>query len=290
MKLHRLIVLACLVSLLVSACTTTNSLNEAVAVVGTFNIEWLGDGEEDKMPRTDAEYLLIADIIAKTGADVLAVEEIENQNAMQKVLRYLDGYSGAVSTNGGKQRVGVVYRRGVDVRVVGDYSALQLDRPSRLRPGLLLECSKGNFRWLQLCVHLKSTSRYDSTPALMEESRTLRTRQVSIIKAFVDSVLKSGKDSNLIVTGDFNDYPGRKSNPTLDALLDGTLVFVTQGLKSCANPRWFTIDHIAVSPRLASKVVSGTMRIENQHDYLSATDAEQVSDHCPVVVAFNCTP
>lgn len=286
----RMAILVACASFLLQGCGSSHYTSETAAIVGTFNIEWLGDGEGDNMPRSDAEYLLIADIIAKTGADVLAVEEIENQTALQKVLRYLDGYQGAVSEHGGRQRVGVIYRRGVTVKVLGDYTPLLLDRPERLRPGLLIECNKGSFSWLQMCVHLKSTSRHDSTPQLLDESRELRTRQVQQIKSFVDSVLAAGKDSNIIVTGDFNDFPARINNPTLTSLLDGPLHFLTKDMKSCANPKWFTIDHIAVTPSVAARAVKSSLRMENQRSYLSTEDAKQVSDHCPVVAAFSCTP
>ncbi len=268
-------------------CSTSQGTDDARVVIGTFNMEWLGDGKQDRLPRTDQDYLMVADVIIKSGADVFAVQEVENDEALKKVLRYLDGYAGMLSSGGGQQRVGVVYRSSISVKRVGDYTPLQLDRPERLRPGLLVECRKGAFQWLMMSVHLKSSSKYDSTPALLEESREIRSKQAAIAKAFVDSVVSSGKERDVIIAGDFNDYPGRRSNATLDALLDGKLVFLTNGLKSCANPKWNVIDHILASPQAAARFVSGTARVENHNEYLSAQDASKVSDHCPVLVSLD---
>jgi endonuclease/exonuclease/phosphatase family metal-dependent hydrolase len=275
---------------LLHGCSSSPGADASRVVVGTFNIEWLGDGVEDRMPRTDQQYLAIADIVIKSGADVLAVQEVENQAALAKITRYLSGYQGALSTSGGDQRVGVLYRAGTTVRVLGDYTPLQLDAPNRLRPGLLLECRKGAFQWLQLCVHLKSTSRYDSTPALADESRVLRRRQVEVLKKFMDSVIAAGEETEVMITGDFNDYPARRSNATLEPLEDGSVVFLTRELSSCANAKWHVIDHVVASPQAALRYISGSERVENHTAYLDKETSEAVSDHCPVVVAFRCSP
>lgn len=289
MKTLLLLVLVAL-AIAASGCSTSSWNSGTTASVGTFNIEWLGDGVNDKIPRTDAEYLLIADVIARTGVDVMAVQEIENSAALHKVLRYLKDYDGAVGEMGGAQNVGVVYKKGIDVTVVGNYAPLQLDRPDRLRPGLILECRKGAFGWLQLCVHLKSTSRYDSTPAMANESRELRTQQAEVLSRFADSVLKSGKQENVIIAGDFNDFPTRRNNPTLNVLKNGPLTFLTSNMQSCANPKWTTIDHVLVSASAAKRVMPDGVRMEHLADFLGEEDAKRVSDHCPVIVVFNCTP
>ncbi|RPI68735.1 MAG: endonuclease/exonuclease/phosphatase family protein, partial [Ignavibacteriae bacterium] len=75
----------------------------------------MGDGINDRMVRSDADHLRIADIIIKTGADVLGVQEIENDRALKLVLRYLDGYDGFLTEGGSQQRVGVIFKKGVKV-------------------------------------------------------------------------------------------------------------------------------------------------------------------------------
>ncbi len=272
---------------LLTSCATSGSSDDAQLVIATFNVEWLGDGVHDHVERSDQDYLRIADIMLKTGADVIAVQEVENLDALAKVLRYMQGYSGVVSQAGGKQRVGLAYRNDVAVTVRGDYTPLQLDRPERLRPGLLVECKKRHYQWQMLSVHLKSTSRHDSTPALIEESRRLRSQQVAVLNKFIDSVLAAGTESDILICGDFNDYPGRRTNGTLDELEKGAGVFLTSGLKSCANPRWNSIDHIVASPMVAKRMIQGSQRVENHRLFLTENESKKVSDHCAVVVQLN---
>ena len=271
-----------------ASCAAPVGTPDTTVTIGTFNIEWLGDGVNDRKARTDADYLRIADIIVKSGADVVGVQEIENQTALQKVLRYLDGFSGMVSTTGGDQRVGVIYRNTITVEPMGEYTALQLDRSERLRPGFIVRCRRGSFDWLQMVVHLKSTSRYDSTTALMDESRLLRRQQAAVLRSWVDSVLQAGKEADVVITGDLNDFPGRRSNSTLDALRDGEQTkFLTADLTSCKNPKWTVIDHIVVSPAMQKRLLPGSVRTENMFNFLSAAEVEAVSDHCPVVARFS---
>lgn len=273
--------------LLLGSCASQQS-PDTTATIGTFNIEWMGDGIGDRVVRTDADHLRIADIIIKSGADVLGVQEIENERALKLILRYLDGYDGFVTEAGSQQRVGVIYRKGVQVEKVGEYRPLQLEMGDTLRPGLVVKCRKGSFDWLQMVVHLKSTSRFDSTQQMREESRMLRSRQAGVIQAWTDSVLAAGGEQDVIITGDWNDFPLRQREATLDAVTTkNTLTFLTKELKSCSNPKWYVIDHVVVSTSVMRRYHSGTERTENVRAYLDAQEVEKVSDHCPVVAQFD---
>ncbi|NQW30925.1 MAG: endonuclease/exonuclease/phosphatase family protein [Ignavibacteria bacterium] len=269
-------------------CSTGQVSTDTTATIGSFNVEWLGDGERDNKPRTDQDYLRIADIIIKTEADVLGVQEVENPEALHKVLRYLDGYSGYVLQGDSKQNVAVIFKKGVSVKVIGGYAPLTLDRPNRLRQGLILHCQKRNFDWIQMVVHLKSTSRYDSTAELRDESKLLRSRQCEVLKAWADSVIALGTETDIIITGDFNDFVQRKTQPTLQAISESSsLTFATKELKSCKNAQWFTIDHVVVSTSAEKRIVQSATRNENFRSFLDDKDADAVSDHCPVIVKFD---
>lgn len=286
MRLHWAMLSGLCAAVVIQGCSSSKGTTDTSAVIGTFNIEWLGDGTGDRKTRTDHDYLLIADIIVKSEADVLGVQEIENEKALKNVLRYLDDYDGFVSQGGGQQRVGVIYKKSVHVRRIAEYEPLTLGRPERLRPGLVVSCRKGKFDWIQMIVHLKSTSRYDSTTEMVEESRQVRTKQAEVIRAWVDSVT-SGPEKDVIITGDLNDYPQRQLNPTITALSNApNLLFLTRNLKSCANKSWNVIDHIVASVTASQRYRSGSEYVENIHDYLSETDAEKISDHCPVLARF----
>jgi endonuclease/exonuclease/phosphatase family metal-dependent hydrolase len=281
-----LVALSCIS--LIQGCSTSRGTADTTATIATFNIEWLGDGVADGKPRSDQDYLRIADIIVKTEADVVGVQEVENLAALDKVLRYLDGYTGYVHQGTSKQNLGVVYKKGVEVKIVGGYGKLALDRPGRLREGLLLQCRKLNFDWIQMVVHLKSTSRHDSTQELREESKELRSRQCQVLRQWADSVLATGGESDIVITGDFNDYPLRRNQPTLSAIYESySLVFATKELKSCKNSQWFTIDHVVISKSAEHRLMSAATRSENFRSFLDDKDADAVSDHCPVIVRFD---
>lgn len=269
------------------ACHTPQGAPENTVTIGTFNIEWLGDGASDLKPRSDQECLLIADVIARTGVDVLGVQEVENDVALRRVTRYLDGYTGYLADAGIKQNVGLIVRKGVQVEPLGTYDALTLGRRG-LRPGYVVRCTKGSFDWVMMVVHLKSTSRHDSTNQLRDESRQIRLEQVALLKRWSDSVIAAGKERDVIIVGDFNDFTSRRQNATLTPLLESSsMQFLTGALKSCKNDNWTTIDHVVVSTSAQERVMKGSERMENTRAFLQPQMADAVSDHCPVIVRFS---
>lgn len=76
--MHRRIQVAVLLGCVVAAysgCSATQTSTRTVTI-GTFNIEWLGDGiEPEQKPRAEEDYAAIAQLIAQSNADVLAVQK-----------------------------------------------------------------------------------------------------------------------------------------------------------------------------------------------------------------------
>jgi endonuclease/exonuclease/phosphatase family metal-dependent hydrolase len=289
MRAPILVATAIAILALSGGCQTGGLAPDSTVAIGTFNIEWLGDGAEDQKPRTDAECLLIADVIARTNVDVLGVQEIENAAALKRVLRYLDGYDGFVVDAGIKQNVGVIYRTSVDVRIAGSYTPLTVGKPG-MRPGLVLQCRKGSFDWTMMVVHLKSTSRFDSTNQLREESRQIRSTQAGILRAWSDSVISAGAEKDVLIVGDFNDFTGRRQQATLTPLLESeTMAFLTGSLRSCKNPQWTTIDQVVASTSARERFIKGSEYMEDLSAFLPEEARGSVSDHCPVIVRFRTT-
>lgn len=290
MSMRRHLVLgSCLLAILVG-CSTPHGTPDGTVAVGTFNMEWLGDGVGDRKPRNDADYLRIADIVLKSGADVLGVQEVENETALRRVLRYCEGYDGMVLKGETEQNVGLIWRSNVSVRVLGAYMPLVV-QPQRSRPGLVVHCTRDGFDWVMMIVHLKSTSRYDSTNQLREESRVVRSKQAAVLRAWADSVVADGKETDVFIVGDLNDFPTRRSMPTLTALAESSdLRFLTRDLKSCGKGDRNVIDHVVVSSTAARRYIDGSVRTEDFHAFLDAADADKVSDHCPVVARFSIRP
>lgn len=287
-RLHRAAcVLLAPLALALTGCHSSRVAYPDQVTVGTFNIEWLGDGVEDMKSRTDDDYRRVADVIDRTGADVLGLQEIENTVALERVLHHLPDYAGFVADAGIKQNVGVIYRKGLVVRQRGLYTPLTVGM-DRLRPGLVLSCRKADFDWIMMVVHLKSTSRADSTDELRDESRRLRGKQAAMLRSWADSVVRADAEKEILIVGDLNDFPGRRDNATLGPLLASKeMTFLTGALRSCRNPNWYVIDHVIASRSAQQRFVAGSESVNDMRSYLDSREISGVSDHCPVTVRFS---
>lgn len=269
-----------------SKTTKETRINNEFVTIGTFNIAWLGDGIDDNMMRSDEESKLVAETIKETGFEIIGLQEIENIAALAKLTKYLPGYKYFVSESGGKQNLAVLYRDYINLEYVKDYMPIAVEE-NRTRPGMFLKARKGNFDFYMMVVHFKSTSRFDDTPEKRTASFEMRTRQSEVLSNWIDSVLANGKEQDLILVGDFNDFPLRDKNPTLTPLLaNSNISFLTRELTSCKNEKWYVIDHIVVSNSAKTRLVENSLTMENFRNRLPKEVADKVSDHCPIGVAF----
>lgn len=262
------------------------SADNKFLTVATFNVEWLGDGVNDRKDRTDADYRLIAEIISQTEADIIALQEIENEEALNLLIEYLPDYNYFIGNEGRQQNVAVLYNKSVTAKFIEEYMPVAIEQ-GRNRPGLVAEFRRGNFDFLMMVVHFKSTSRFDDTKEKLEHSRDIRLKQSQIVSLWADSVLKHGKEKDLIVLGDFNDTPTRKRYNTMYPLTNNNnLKFLTDSLKSCKYRTMYSIDHFVVTKSAHSRLLEGSVRM---YDFRAAIDknaAKNVSDHCPVIAEF----
>ncbi|GAB1431044.1 hypothetical protein MASR2M18_18780 [Ignavibacteria bacterium] len=273
---------AFIIIFLFAGCSTSDRLT-----VGTFNIAWLGDGHNDREKRDEDDYRAIAGVIRDTKADIIGLEEIENIEAIERVLKYLPGYKAYIGSGGRAQNVGVLYNSTVDVRIEGEYSPIAIEA-GRNRPGLVAYCRKGNFDWIMMVVHLKSTSRYDSTERLRKASYLTRSQQAEKIVFWADSIRKSSAEQDVLIVGDFNDFPLRKTNPTLlPVLADPSLEFLTMNMSSCKYENMKSIDQILVSNSAKSRFYTGSENMINFQAALPKKQAAKISDHCPVTCQFD---
>ncbi len=281
---NRLSFLLLIFALVFVSCSDSNeTFNETQLTVGTFNIAWLGDGIKDRKPRTEADYIHIAEVILETGADVLSLQEIENDDALDIIISNLDGFSYKIIETWGSLNIALLYKDFINIEDCSVYYPLMLIE-GKHRPGLYTEFSVNGFRCKMLGVHFKSTSRYDDTEELRIKSRQERSEQAEIASMWADSVLQS-EDVPIIIAGDFNDYPGRINDYTLSALSDNeSLTFLTEGMKSCKFEYGYSIDHIVVSPKLKAVYMEASRRCYDIYSAYSDDEAAKISDHCPVTV------
>ncbi|MGE5481145.1 MAG: endonuclease/exonuclease/phosphatase family protein [Chloroflexota bacterium] len=263
--------------------------NDSEIVVVTYNAEWLGDGVRDRKDRSEEDYKLMAEQLLETDGDVIGMQEVESQEALNRLIKYMPDYSGYVGDMGGQQNLAVLHRKDVTVQWIEEYMPVAII-PKRNRPGALAYVKKGNFDFLMMVVHFKSTSRYDDTQAKQDSSRLIRAMQAEAVAKWCDSALARGKEKDLIILGDFNDTPKREKLPTLTALLaDRNIEFLTTDIISCKNKSWAGIDHIVVTNSAKKRLVEGSIGNYNYYNSLSKKEAAGLSDHCPVFARFEIT-
>lgn len=287
-----LIVYFLLIFAMVVSCSTNHYQIESkpdTITIATFNIEWLGDGVDDKKERNDTDYQNVAKVISMTNADIIAVQEIENGKALQRVLKYLPNYTFSIPQTDYPQNVAYIYNKNIDFKLIGQYSNLEVKK-NRTRPGYLAYVKKGNFDFYMMNVHLKSTSRYDSTDELRQESYILRSEQSIVLNNWIDSVMKVEQEQDFIILGDFNDNPSRgQKSYVKDLSRNIKLQFLTTNLQSCKNPKWDNIDHIVITLSAHKRLIPTSVTNINYYQALGTEFAKTISDHCPVVATFEIT-
>jgi len=273
-------------SFIIFGCETSKPLDNKNLTIGTFNMEWLGDGINDNKPRSEADMQQIADIISSSGMEVIAVQEIENDVALARVVAKLNNFKFKISKNRGKQKNAIIYKDYINVKEIGEYEPLSLKNETR--SGYVLNVGKNNYNVLVMVVHLKSTSHYDSTEELRQRSRLMRSEQAQIISNWADSLILKEKVKELIVIGDFNDYPSRKNNQTLQAIVENpNLHFLSEEYRSCKEPLWYGIDHIVASGYTKERYVPNSFFIYDFNSMLTKSEAEKISDHCPISIQLD---
>lgn len=257
--------------------------------IGTFNIAWLGDTVDDYIKRSPNEYKHIADLIIDAKIDILAVQEVENHRAAEILVNLLPGYKFIVSKNGGKQNLCFIYSSDVIIDNHHEYLPLKTD-PNDHRPGLIIQGKKGNFDWIMMNVHFKSTSRYDDTPEKKELSYKIRRKQAEIANNWADSVLQQSAEKDIFILGDFNDNPNRTKKYILEEMAENNnFEFITADLKSCKNKYWDSIDHIYISNSAKNRLNDNSVGMINFYTWMAEALTTRISDHCPVIAVFDVT-
>ncbi|GAB1371612.1 endonuclease/exonuclease/phosphatase family protein [Candidatus Kapaibacterium sp.] len=279
--------LVILTTLVFYSCSKVSFDKSQTVVVGTFNMEWLGDGNDDRIKRNEKDYQRLAEIIMNLDTDIIGLQEIENEAALKRIMKYLPDYSYFIGNTGYVQNPAVIYKKDISVKFIENYEPLAVEK-NRTRSGLVIEAKKGNFDWIMMVVHLKSTSRYDSTDAMRLASFDMRRKQAEVLRNWSDSISKAGKEQDIMIVGDFNDNPTRPKSKNMIPLIENNgFEFLTQNERSCANPNWDMIDHITVNASARNRFLVNSVYMYNIHHAYTKSEIEKISDHCPVLCAFD---
>ncbi|MEE2885934.1 MAG: endonuclease/exonuclease/phosphatase family protein [Planctomycetota bacterium] len=260
---------------------TSKQPNAAAKIrIGTWNIEHLGSRSKFQNragappDRTPAEVAQVASFIEQMAVDVLAVQEIANPAALQRLLKHLAGsYRFALGTTGvyddtrisvgflwNSTRVKLLHCGEMTEfpRKVGDLSVFHRKPVNATFRTVHADGSPG-FDFRAITVHLKA-----SQGSKNERKRSTETK---ILADYLRELASdSEEDQDVVVLGDFNHTYGA---PACE-------VFTAEDLVQYAYPGgdrklvptivWFDepIDHIALTKGIRDEVVAGSLRVHNQ--------------------------
>ena len=264
--------------------------------IATFNVLNLFDSEDDPYhedettktkPRADLQRLSHA--IRDLNADVLALQEVENRDYLQ---RFLDvflrdlGYRHVVHFEGNDGR-------GIDVCLVSRVPVGRVTSHRHLR----FSDAKGKIRRFQRdllsvrllppatdpfevwVVHLKSKG----GPA---DQADIRLAEASQVRDLLNERFASNPQARIIVCGDFNDTFDSPPVTTIVNSPNGSLVTffddIPEGERITYNrqPYRDMIDFILCSPQMAKDYIPNSFQIHHGSPDVTG------SDHNPVVAAF----
>ncbi len=151
--------LAALLPLLWPGCTTADTLR-----IATWNIYFLYDEIDDegvfppnRIPREEADFRILASVMARMDADIWALQEVESIDALERLSKHLPGrYTIAISNRRARsQKTAVLIRNRPDLEInrLPDFTGLDL---GGLRYGLVLQAKSNNLTFTLMVVHLKS--------------------------------------------------------------------------------------------------------------------------------------
>ncbi len=253
--------------------------------VGSWNLEHFG---ARKNRRVGSDYSAIADFIRKMEVDVLGVQEIRTQAALELLVSSLGenwsfvlGTSGGFSDGTGGIRVGFLWNK-QRIDLVQAEELLQLPSEEnglnifhRKPVSAVFRAKGGGVDFRAITVHFKASRGAKNEAKRKAEARNLRK--------YIEQLQKRpGEDQDIVVVGDFNHTFGA---PAYEVFTESDFVHY---LRAPGNPRTivhFTdpIDQCAITKGIESDLAAKRLRV---HGKLAERDLDGwrrvYSDHIPV--------
>jgi len=253
--------------------------------LATWNMEWLNENNgAGNTPRSDIDYNKIKDYARKLDADIIAIEEVQNIAAANRIFPR-DLYDVILTDHGKDIRVGFAIKKGINWKSNGQYSDLNIEGT---REGMDISVSISDDVAIRiLAVHLKSGC-FDKPLNSVDTSCRILNRQIPVLEKWIDD--RASEEQPFIVLGDFNRRLKEKEEVWLDIddgiPLHATLKNYTAGrFSNCWNglyPEY--IDHI-VANDLAAKYIDPSSF--NQLVYSAEDSQYKISDHCPISIIIS---
>ncbi len=276
-----------------------SSLPSGAIRIGTYNVlnlfdefndPYRSDEIMDTKPRD--ELLKIAQRIRQLDADVLALQEVENRDYLERFVRALlpdMGYEHIVLLEGNNHRgIDCAVLSRLPIGPVTTHRHLRFKGPDgkthRFQRDLLKVKIEGpHERGFDLfVVHLKS--KYGGAA----QSEPIRQAEAVGLRNIVDEILARDPQARFAIAGDFNDF---WDSPSLTIIRgSGQTELLCPGTDLDESARitynrekkfWSMIDFIVCSPAM------GDLYVEDSYIIIPGTVQNSGSDHNPSVATFN---
>jgi endonuclease/exonuclease/phosphatase family metal-dependent hydrolase len=254
--------------------------------IATWNLNWLttrpvGDRElpADVVPRSEADFGLLAQYAKELNADVIAIEEVDGFPAASKVFSR-EQYSIHMTRDHVVQRVGIVVRRGLKYDINPDLTALG---GHHLRSGADITLHLGESNLRILAVHLKKGCR--DQPLASPKSHVCEELRDQI--GPLTDWITDRKDEGVpfLILGDFNRWMGGADTFLPELVKAAPLARATEGQSSPCWGKENFIDHILAGGGAMAWMRPATLRVLTYRETEKSWQ-DRLSDHCPVSVQF----
>ncbi|MGQ0542793.1 MAG: endonuclease/exonuclease/phosphatase family protein [Blastocatellia bacterium] len=259
------------------------------AVVAGWNIF----GEE-KIPQPRIEK--IAEAIRKINPDLIVLSEVNDNEVPSKIVTELGNeYSAIILPQKAEvvQYIALVFKNTVTVTGAKLLSGTDLPDEKRSRKALAANVRIGNFDFVVIGIHLKSSREC--------VDREKRSRQAVAIREFISRAV-SGNEKDVLVIGDYNMIPrkGNIANDEVNFLAlspDNFLRFVSTDFllgqlshyRKCSPKAGNLLDGYAISRDFTTEYIEGSTRLLPFSFFgkTCTTYTRDISDHLPIVSEFN---
>lgn len=278
-----------------SASPQTPHPFNGIATVGCYNVNNLFDeyddpyhNDESTDPKSREAMEKLAATIRKANADVLALEEIESRDYLERFVRSMlpnMGYTNVVCIESND-------RRGIDCAVLSRFPVGPVTSYRHLR---FSDGSGGTMRFrrdlLQVRIEPPDAASFDVFVIHFKskggggDTERIRSAECRQARKILDGLLEKDKDARFVICGDFNDTWDSKPLKIIRGTGATALVTFLDDLPTGVvtlnkEPYRSVIDFILCSPAMAKRYVP------KSYSVIDGTLESSGSDHNPVLIQF----
>ncbi len=293
---------------------------------GCYNLSFFGSNATNNatQAKIDLQVANIATVINKLNLDVLGIEEVSNDVALDSLVKKLSNRKALLSNrwsysfnapdpNFPPQKTGFIYDT-TTMKLVSsrDMFVEMYDKARTTNPELLPNYPGGTPSSFWASGRLPFMATFDATINGITERIVIidvhaksasdvasYNRRVYDVKVLKDSLDAYYAGSNVIIVGDYNDrvlgsiYAGSTISPYKPFVDDSKYNVLTLPLDQAGRVSFLTgtglIDHITVSSAFGVHYIQNSTDIEDPRSYIASYNATTASDHMPVYSRFSFT-